>query len=314
MRRFLVSVSVLALLNLAGGACLPAAATERLIVSDLSGKGVSQTQAELLTDLLIESLFATGKYHVSTRVEVQTVVEALTDLKQIDAGCSTVKCLVAIGNAMGADRVLSGDVGVMGDTYVVTLSMYNTSTGAREARRTWECRCDENDLMAAVKSYGRELMGLPGGWDGPTRRTPLAARTSPPPAPAARSSRLAEMPAEEEAYDQEEKKSVFSTPWPYVGLGVAATAVIAVVALGGGDDGPNIVGRWQWDGQNYYIDFASGGTFTDTLGSTGRWDVSGNTITFTFANGVSYNGTVSGNTMSVYSSQTGLTIPFTKVS
>ena len=84
MRKLLVSFSVLTLLTLAGSAASPAAATERLIVSDLSGKGVSQAKAEMLTDLLIESLIATGKYHVSTREEVRTPTLDVVEAARLD--------------------------------------------------------------------------------------------------------------------------------------------------------------------------------------------------------------------------------------
>ena len=199
---------------------LGAAAPERLVVRDLEGRDVGANKALVLTDLLISDLESSGKFKIFSRAEVQAILDTIAERQQFDPECDTEKCILEIGNALGADRVLSGNVGRMGGVFMVTLTLHNMSTGAKEARQTWKCDCDETELMKFAPSYGREIMGLADSGESGVKVS-------------------------------EGKKSLLRNPWLYAG---AAAVIGGGVALTGGSgssgstssgNDPALIGTWS---------------------------------------------------------------------
>lgn len=159
-----------------------AADLERLVVRDLAAQELPHGKAAILTDLLISDLEETGRYRIYSRAEIQMVLDQIAFTQKFGKECDTDKCILEFGNAMGADRVLSGSVGQLGGVYVVTLTLYNIRTAEKEKRKTWKCACQDSELLSRIAQYGRELLGLV---DVAAAPTPPSPAVIPPPATAA---------------------------------------------------------------------------------------------------------------------------------
>ena len=94
---------------------LGAAAPEMLVVRDLECSAIDNDKALLLTDLLISDLESSGEFKVFSRSEVQAILGTIAERQEFDPECDTEKRILEIVNALGADRVLSGNVGQMGE-------------------------------------------------------------------------------------------------------------------------------------------------------------------------------------------------------
>ena len=132
-----------------------------LFVRDLKGQALEAGKARLLTNLVIADLEGTGKFtKLYTQNELEEMLAQQADRQKLDMSCDTTKCMIEAANALGADRVLSGDVGRLGDTFVVTLAIYNRESGGTEKRLTRTCACGEGELVGQIAGYAREIFGL----------------------------------------------------------------------------------------------------------------------------------------------------------
>jgi hypothetical protein len=117
MRAF---VGVFLMVVLSAGA--PAqAGKSRLAVLDLKDKGVGPDVASLLTSVASNRLSEIGIFQVISREDIKNMLSHQQD--QILLGCVAEDCLVKIGGALGAENLVAGTVGKVGDKYVISLQL-----------------------------------------------------------------------------------------------------------------------------------------------------------------------------------------------
>ena len=126
LRGFLV---VLALLSVAA---MARAGKSRLAVLDLQDKGVGPDVASLLTSVASNRLSEIGIFQVISREDIKNMLSHQQD--QILLGCTAENCLVKIGGALGAENLVAGTVGKVGDKYVISLQRIDVR-GAKVVKR-----------------------------------------------------------------------------------------------------------------------------------------------------------------------------------
>src|SRR5689334_21720774 len=136
----LASSSMLAILLVAGSivAAAPSAKHPRekaVLVLDLGATDVAPNTAKLLTELVSDASAKAGMKTVSA-ADLRRVAQVNAD--RADAGCDTTSCLAELANAMGVELVLFGDVGKLGDNYLVTLRLFDADKAEAVARETIE--------------------------------------------------------------------------------------------------------------------------------------------------------------------------------
>jgi hypothetical protein len=108
------------------------AGKSRLAVLDLRDKGVGADVASLLTSVASNRLSEIGIFQVISREDIKNMLSHQQD--QILLGCSEEDCLVKIGGALGAENLVAGTVGKVGDRYIIALQRIDVR-GAKVVKR-----------------------------------------------------------------------------------------------------------------------------------------------------------------------------------
>ena len=104
----------------------------RLAVLDLQDKGVGPDVASLLTSVASNRLSEIGIFQVISREDIKNMLSHQQD--QILLGCTAEDCLIKIGGALGAENLVAGTVGKVGDKYVVALQLIDVR-GSKVVKR-----------------------------------------------------------------------------------------------------------------------------------------------------------------------------------
>jgi hypothetical protein len=126
-------------------------------VFDLQARGAPPSEATLaaLTDLLVASLAATGRYKIVARSQIK---ERLTRLKlESYRECYDQVCQIELGRELAASKSLAGRVVHLGTKCVLTLELYDLRDATTELAHSESGECDEATLFGAL---GRGVKAL----------------------------------------------------------------------------------------------------------------------------------------------------------
>lgn len=139
----------------------PAAAPEkcRIVVLNLVGRSLPESEADLpflLTDTLAGEVGAVSGCDVVSQADIV----AMLDYEREKAVCTdgSDSCLAEIGQALGAERVIGGTLGRLGEEYVLAVRLMNVRRGSVE-QRAEEPVAGSGRLRHAAKNVGRRLFG-----------------------------------------------------------------------------------------------------------------------------------------------------------
>lgn len=94
-----------------------------VLIFDLDAKvGIDAKTAELLSGFVISKVRETGQVTVSAWKDIKTTLQAEEERQR----CGSEKeCRAEIGAALGCDYILIGDIGKLGETFVLNLTLVN---------------------------------------------------------------------------------------------------------------------------------------------------------------------------------------------
>ncbi|MDP2340958.1 MAG: hypothetical protein Q8O67_08375 [Deltaproteobacteria bacterium] len=150
----LVLSSVLAAPPLAGGE------VSRVLVLDLRAEGVDPATARLVRDEITAGLAQSKGLEVLSTEDLRRMVSM--EAEKEAAGCTDESCLAEIGAAMGARFIVHGSVGLIGDTTLVQVSLFDTSANRAIARETADA-ANANELLPSLRAAVRRLRVSIGG-------------------------------------------------------------------------------------------------------------------------------------------------------
>ena len=135
-----------------------------VVVMDLEGVNTEPGEASILSDTVREALFKTGKFKLVDRKLLETV---LKELKLPQSGLGAEE-LAKVGKAVQAQKIISGKLSVMGNIYIVSLSMVDTETISIENIVSEKCfQCTKDQLFSLVTTCVLKLVGASGGGEAP---------------------------------------------------------------------------------------------------------------------------------------------------
>ena len=111
---------------------------QAIAILDLEGKGVSQTDANSITDRIRHELFQTGEFRV---LEREVMEEILSEQGFQLAGCISSECAVEAGRMLGVKKMIAGSVNLVGNLYSIYLRMIDVETGEMVATASADCEC-----------------------------------------------------------------------------------------------------------------------------------------------------------------------------
>jgi len=137
-------------------------------IMNLDAKGVSQVEAEVLSDKLrshLIQLFSSPEYQAMEGKDRYQVVER-EDMDRIfeefdvqNTGCVSDSCLIEFGKMMQADRLLLGTFGKIGTTYSVSARILDVETSRTIATADQQGQVTIDEVMnRIIAEVGDELV------------------------------------------------------------------------------------------------------------------------------------------------------------
>ena len=77
------------------------------------------------------------------------------------SGCTTDECAAEVGQLLGAQFMISGSIGKLGDTFTIDAKMVSVTTGAAECTKTATYRGPIAGMIAEMEILACEIVGLP---------------------------------------------------------------------------------------------------------------------------------------------------------
>ena len=108
----------------------------RLLVLDLEPGNLDPGQAEVLSGLLTDALSRHPRVQVLSAGDIETLVALESDRQS--AGCDTTSCLAEVASALGAEFVVYGQAGVLGELTLLQLHLFDSGRAQSIARERVE--------------------------------------------------------------------------------------------------------------------------------------------------------------------------------
>ena len=106
--------------------------------------GVSQAEAEIISDRLRTELFKTEKFTVLERDKMN---EILSEMGFQQSGCTSDECVVEIGKLVGVRIMFAGKIGKIGNMYTINSRMIDVETGKVLRIAVDDCKCPIEDVL-----------------------------------------------------------------------------------------------------------------------------------------------------------------------
>ena len=158
------------------GAELPATGTARVVVYNLAAEQGFEALAAQLSDEILVYLSKDPSLQVIGESELKVMVEAAKEKEAVTCQGQEA-CLAKIGQAAEAEKVITGRVGHVGDTYLVSLKVADAQKAVVEGGETASAD-DKEGLPAEVRAAVDRLLGRAGAAAAPRFKMELAGGSS----------------------------------------------------------------------------------------------------------------------------------------
>lgn len=130
-------------------------AKDTIAVWNLESPDVPVSYIKTLTSVFLSEILKSKKFEVYSENDISNVAGWQGDKKII--GCTRAECLRALAR-MDIAKLISGRVGKIGNTYSLSLSLYDNRTAKLENSVSDECSSDDELILIARKAV-RNLLG-----------------------------------------------------------------------------------------------------------------------------------------------------------
>ncbi|MBI3179527.1 MAG: hypothetical protein HYZ27_07680 [Deltaproteobacteria bacterium] len=138
----------------------PTPAQPRLLVLDFTaGLGMSPDLAKLLANMAVTRMKEIGQHEVVAMADVQAVLQVEQNRQLL--GCGEEQCFAKLGDALGAQVLLVGNVTRLGGRAVLTLKLIESEQARLRNQLTEELPNDESELGEAMRVMSYKLLSLP---------------------------------------------------------------------------------------------------------------------------------------------------------
>ena len=127
-------------------------------VLDFEARGIPGYEAETLTERLRTEIATTKAVQLVDRKLLQNILEE-QGLQQ--SGCTTDECAAEVGQLLGAQYMVSGAVGKLGETYSIDAKMVSVTTGAAVRTKSVSYKGEISGLLNEMEILAWEIVGLP---------------------------------------------------------------------------------------------------------------------------------------------------------
>jgi TolB-like protein len=153
----LTGSSLLAFPSYAAETAKPQKLPTLIVFNIVNERGVDKSMANLITELVLDSVTKTGKYNVMGQKDLDKMLS--WEQQKQTQGCTDIGCLVQLAGSLGASYYIEGSIGAMGDMYLVSLKLIDANNVKVLQRSTEKVSKDENAVVAAVEKQVAALFG-----------------------------------------------------------------------------------------------------------------------------------------------------------
>ncbi|MCH7613130.1 MAG: hypothetical protein IIB45_07200 [Candidatus Marinimicrobia bacterium] len=140
----------------------PGSGKPTVAILDFEGRGVSQQEAQTLSERMRTEIGNTKAVRLIERKAVDKIMEE-QGFQQ--AGCTTDECASEVGQLLGVQYMISGAIGLMGKTYTIDAKMFSVETGETIQTKSVTHKGDISGLLTEMEILAWEIVGL----EAPTR-------------------------------------------------------------------------------------------------------------------------------------------------
>ena len=138
---------------------LPQGEQVSFAVFDIKHLGLEESVAQNLTQILAAEIKRAPGTKVVSRDDIVAMLQLEADKSRL--GCTeNLVCLAEIGGALGVDKLVLGDAGKLGDSYVISLRLIDVRRSEIDNRVSESFKGLEEQLMSATRHAARTLIGV----------------------------------------------------------------------------------------------------------------------------------------------------------
>ena len=126
-------------------------------ILDFESKGLPIYEVETLTERLRSEAANTNAIRLIDRKMLESILNE-QGLQQ--SGCTTDECAAEVGQLLGAQFMINGSIGKLGNTYTIDAKMVSVTTGAAERAKTVTYEGEVSGLIVEMEILAWEIVGL----------------------------------------------------------------------------------------------------------------------------------------------------------
>ncbi len=131
----------------------------KLAVMPLSARGVEIATADALTSILSSQLNQIKGISVISQDDIKAMLAKVSMDSAVEC-TDSMQCVVEIGASLGLSKLVTGSVGKVKDTYVISIQLIDTRRAEVENRVLESFAGDAEELKNAVKLAAYQLAGI----------------------------------------------------------------------------------------------------------------------------------------------------------
>ncbi len=164
--------SLLLATAIASLAPLHAQVSGSVAVLDLEARGISQVEAESLTDRLRTELVLTGTITVVERGQMEQI---LLEQDFQMTGCTSNECAVEVGQLLSVTTIVAGSIGRVGSTFTIDVRTIDVESGRITGSLKRDFRGEIDGLLDIMTDLANELAGTAMAVPAPSESVPRVA-------------------------------------------------------------------------------------------------------------------------------------------
>ena len=126
-------------------------------ILDFEARGIPDYEVETLTERLRSEAANTNAIRLIDRKMLESILNE-QGLQQ--SGCTTDECAAEVGQLLGAQYMINGSIGKLGNTYTIDTKMVSVTTGAAERTKTVTYVGEVSELIVEMEILAWEIVGL----------------------------------------------------------------------------------------------------------------------------------------------------------
>ncbi len=133
--------------------------TLKLAVMPLAARGVEQATSDALTAILSSELNSIQGVNVIGQDDINAMLAKVQTDAEMQC-TDSLECVIEIGASLGLSKLISGSVGKVKDTWVISIQLIDTRRGEVENRVLESFDGEKDELRNAVKLAAYQIAGI----------------------------------------------------------------------------------------------------------------------------------------------------------